>query len=283
MSTTSTHSLLQKPPDTIKEALRLFPHLPLLEKELIISKAIGKNREFIYAHPEHTLSDAEKDAFIKMCVRREQGEPISYIIEEKEFFSLNFFIRRGVFIPRPETEFLVEESINLVRNYGLERILDLGTGCGAIGLSIAYSIKQCEVILSDVSDDAVRVSNENARRLNLKDRVYLVQGDWLSPFKHCSFDLIVSNPPYLTSSEFIENPELSFEPRRAFVAGDDGLLYIKKTLVEGVEYLKERGYILIEIGYTQAQKVKEMAEIVGVKVRFIKDLAGIKRVVVANT
>ena len=187
--------------------------------------------------------------------KRLQAMPIPYIFGEIEFFSLPFYLKPGVFIPRPETELLVEEGLKLLKDLALETILDLGTGSGNIALSLLKNFSG-QGIATDISSSALEVARENARRLGLLDRVKFLEGDMFSPLSlrgfspYHAFDLIISNPPYITGQEWsILPPEVKYyEPREALWGGEDGLYFYKRLAKEAKRFIKRGGCLLLEIG-----------------------------------
>jgi len=262
---------------TIREILEGNICPEKLEVEVLLSAATGLKREFIIAHPEAEIGGKELEFFYNMVSRRLKGEPIAYITQCKEFFSIPLYVDRRCFIPRPETEILVEWAIRL-NPHPSSIILDLGTGSGAIAIAFSMNSPYSRVYASDISIDALMVAEKNIKHYGLDNRIFLIQGDCFSPFKREAFDMILSNPPYLSYSEYIENRELHFEPISSLVAGDNGDEFIKKILKCGMEYLKKGGYIMIEMGYGQANKIIPLIK--GMDFRMVKDLNGIDRVLI---
>lgn len=250
--------------------------LDRLEAELLLSFVTGLRREFIIAHPELTIEEEKIKAFHQMVLRRLKGEPLAYLIGRKEFFSIPLFVDRRCFIPRPETETLVECAIRF-NPHPSSKVLDLGTGSGAIAIAFSMNSPYSEVYASDISIDALMVAERNVKNYGL-ERVFLVNGDCFSPFKREAFDIILSNPPYLSELEFIQNPSLHFEPFSSLVAGKEGYEFIGRILKEGFEYVKKGGYIMIEMGYGQIERI--VPEIRGRNFWVVKDLSGIDRVLI---
>lgn len=270
-------STSQKSAETVGEILSKKIGLDRLEVEILLSNAMGVRREYILAHPEERVDFHTRDEFYKMIERRKKGEPVAYIIKRKEFFSIPLYVDERVFIPRPETEILVEEIKNL--NLGKDsRILDLGTGSGAIAVAIAMNYPSFVVYASDISRDALQVANVNLKRFSLEERVFLICGDFLNPFKKNTFDLIISNPPYLSEEEYRKNPALCFEPEISLVAGKKGDEFIRRIISQGLEYVKKGGYIMVEMGYGQSEKIQELLK--DKNFRIVKDYSGIERILV---
>ncbi len=251
--------------------------LDKFEVEILLSYATGLKREFIIAHPEREIGDREYKIFYDMVLRRLKDEPVAYIIGNKEFFSIPLYVDKRCFIPRPETEILVESALKLSPNPS-SRVLDLGTGSGAIAIAFSMNSPGSEIYASDISNDALMVAEKNLKNYGLDNRIFLICGDCFSQFKYETFDMILSNPPYLSYSEFLENPELHFEPVSSLVAGKDGDEFIKRILRESLEYLKNGGYIMIEIGEGQMERIR--SEIRVSSFWTVKDLAGKERVLI---
>jgi release factor glutamine methyltransferase len=267
---------LKNYPQRICEVLGKTIGIDRLEAEILLSRATGFKREFIIAHPEAEIGERELKVFLDMVSRRLRGEPIAYITQCKEFFSIPLYVDRGCFIPRPETEVLVQCALKF--NPDASSVLDLGTGSGAIAIAFSINSPHSTVYASDISLDALMVAGKNIKKYGLEDRIFLIQGDCFSPFKGESFDIILSNPPYLSYQEYMENPELHFEPVVSLVAGKDGDEFIRRILREGLEYVKKGGYIMIEMGYGQAEKIIPLIK--GKNFQIVKDLSGIDRVLI---
>lgn len=262
-----------------------------LDAEVILAHVISKNREFIFSHPEYELSEDELNNFFKKISLRERHYPVAYITNSKEFYSLDFFVKEGVLIPRPETEYLVEEAINIVRtNYGkdsLVKIADLCTGSGAIAISIAYNLKNVFCYASDITELSLEVARENAKRHNVEDRVVFLKGDlWEPYFENNVFDLdiVVSNPPYIPEKELNCLPlDVKYEPGIALNGGPDGLYFYRKIIEGSRNFLKPGGFIIFEIGGKQAYEVMKIFKSKGMEnLRVKKDLAGLDRVIIAS-
>ncbi|HEX5364202.1 MAG TPA: peptide chain release factor N(5)-glutamine methyltransferase, partial [Gallionella sp.] len=196
---------------------------------------------------------------------------------EREFFGLNFKVTPATLIPRPDTELLVELALQKIPQQG--RVLDLGTGSGAIALSIAHARPDAEVIAVDASPEALEVAQDNARRLKLAN-VRLLHSDWFSALQDARFVLIVSNPPYIASADaHLEQGDLRFEPRTALASGSDGLDDIRRIIADAKAHLLADGWLLFEHGYDQAERVRELLRQAGyAEVFSAHDLSGIERV-----
>ncbi|MCR4723430.1 MAG: peptide chain release factor N(5)-glutamine methyltransferase [Eubacteriales bacterium] len=256
---------------------------PALDAELIISHVLGKDRAYILAHPEHEFSEDEilrinEEVSERLCCR-----PVAYIIGEKDFYDRSFYVDERVLIPRPDTEVLVEEALKATRSSKEDiSVLDLCCGSGAIGLTIAGNLPRAKVTLSDISPDALDVARINAARFGLTDKVRFTESDLFDGLSGERFDMILSNPPYISSDEMIAlSPEITqWEPHSALYGGSDGLSFYRSILSEAKEYLAQGGEMLLEIGESQGSEVTAIAEANGFSViRIIKDLAGMDRVV----
>jgi release factor glutamine methyltransferase len=260
---------------------------PRLTAEYLLAHALKTNRLKLYLNYDKPLNSSELSIFKALIKRRLAHEPLAYITGEHTFWTLSLKITPAVLIPRPETEMVVEISLGIVRKYRLKApfILDWGTGSGAIALALAKELPEAKVVGTDLSFLALKIAKENAFKHQIA--LSLVQSKDLTPFKPCLFDLIVSNPPYIKSKD-IPNlaPEVrDYEPREALDGGEDGLKYIKYLLQNAHLYLKRKAWLVMEIGYDQAEAVAALVKEMDIWVdcQFFKDYAGIKRVVVLET
>lgn len=249
----------------IRDELKNFLENPYLEAELLIRKILNLSREEIYTKDV----EVSKEDLIPLIELRKKRFPLQYILGEVEFYSRNFRIKEGVFIPRPETETLVETGIGLIPR-GAE-IIEVGTGSGVISITLALERPDLKIFADDINWKAIYLSRENAR--NLGAEVNFLVGDCLLPFRG-KFGAIISNPPYISPGEEV-SPELAWEPHEAYLALPDGLSFIKRLLREAERILSPHGIILLEISPTQAQFLKEEYG-----ARIIKDLYGRERVAV---
>lgn len=246
------------------------------EARILLAAALKKPKEFLISHPETLLSDEEKSRYDAFLERAFQGEPIPYILGMQEFWGRNFLVTPATLIPRPDTETLVEEALRFLKNKASPRVLDLGTGSGCIAVSLALDSPNAEVWACDKSAAALRVAEQNARVLQAK--VHFVESDWFDAFAGETFDLIVSNPPYVE-----ENDEhlqaLSFEPVSALTSGPDGLDDIRILAKQAVRHLRPQGCMLVEHGYNQGDSAAEVFRAAGfADVSTLVDLADNPRV-----
>jgi release factor glutamine methyltransferase len=270
----------------LTEALALDSSGARIEVQTLLQHVLNVSRAYLLAHPERCLNDPEQARYEELLLRRLRGEPIAYLLGEREFFGLMFKVTPATLIPRPETELLVELALQhllpLLSGEGWGgglRVLDLGTGSGAIALSIAHTHPDIRVVAVDASDEALAVARENAQRLDISNAVF-VQSDWYTALDAQRFDLIVSNPPYIVKGDpHLQRGDLRFEPSSALASGDDGLDDIRRIVAEAPAHLQTGGWLLLEHGYDQAAQVRELMQQSGYGAVFSAcDLAGIERV-----
>jgi release factor glutamine methyltransferase len=258
---------------------------PHLEAEILLAHSLKIPRIQLYVQFERVLTPDELAEYKKLLLRRTKREPIAYITGKQPFMSLDFEVNPSVLIPRPETEKLVEITIDLAKKLENPAIADIGTGSGAIAVSLAKYIPSAKVRATDSSKEAIEAAKSNAEKHGVQDRCEFFVGDLLNPLKG-EFDIIVSNPPYIKTGEIDSlQPEISkFEPRYALDGGDDGLNYYRKIVEEVAAYLKGNGSLVLEVGAGQAKTVNELIGKTGkfAAPEIIKDLSGIERVVVAH-
>lgn len=245
---------------------------------MLLQAVLKVPRAYLLAHPERALNEAEQSAYHALLHRRLAGEPMAHILGEREFFGLNLKVTPATLIPRPETELLVELALQKLSPHPGMRVLDLGTGTGAIALAIAHTRPDVEVVAVDASPAALEVARENARRLGAGN-VSFEQSDWFSALGGNRFDLIVSNPPYIaTRDEHLLRGDVRFEPMTALVSGVDGLDDIRRIAIRAKDFLRPGGWLLLEHGYDQASHVREMLlQSDYLSIFSARDLAGIER------
>ena len=264
---------------------------PAIETKLLLLKCTGLSKEKLLACPDRPVSKREERQFLKLVARRRAGIPISYLIGQKEFWSMPLVVKSGVFIPRPETELIVEKVLELDANNDPNNekiVVDIGTGCGNIALALAKERQQYRIIGTDISLKALKVAEFNAGRLGMKN-VEFVRGSLFKPLAGLGVegkcDFIVSNPPYVTEAEWVKMPAeiKNYEPKKALVAGERGLEFIEK-LVAGVRrFLKPGGWLLVEIGQDQKEAVLLLFGEGWESKTSYNDLAGIPRVVAVKS
>lgn len=282
----SLRDVLLQDVESLKRALVLEMSEARIEVQCLLQHVLGKQRAYLLAHPERVLSADEQVAYATLLQRRLCGEPIAHLLGEREFFGLNFKVTPATLIPRPETELLVELALQRIlppqsppREAGRFRVLDLGTGTGAIALSIAHARPDVDVLAVDASEAALQVARENAVRLATRN-VSFMQSDWFSALEKQNFDLIVSNPPYVAAGDIhLAQGDVRFEPLTALVSGADGLDDIRRIVAQARGYLLPGGWLLLEHGYDQAANVRNLLQGNGYEAVFSeKDIGGTARV-----
>lgn len=250
--------------------------------ELLISFALDKPRGFLYAHPEYGLTPEQEKKFSALLKRRENGEPIAYILGKKEFWSLTLMVNENVLIPRPETELLVEVTLNRLGCCNNAIIADLGTGSGAIALALASERPKWNIVATDINKNALEIASYNASKLNINN-VEFFHGAWCAALPNKKFDLIISNPPYIAQNDpHLQDGDVRFEPKIALEAGD-GLSALKKIIAQAINTLKPGGLLLLEHGYDQREKVRDLLYKNNYKnIMSYKDLFGIYRIIAAE-
>ena len=251
-----------------------------LEGEILLRHVLGMNRSQLYSNLDTYLSPEKEKSLYELLDRRHQGEPSAYITGHREFYGLDFQVDRNVLIPRPESELLVELAIRLVRSQAIFSIADIGTGCGAIAISLAVNLPQVTVYATDISPTALEVARLNCLRYGVADRVVLLQGDLLEPLTGPT-DMIVANLPYVREADLPRSGPLGFEPALALDGGKDGLDKIKSLCCQAGGKLKKGGCLLLEIGEGQAKAVSAILREVfpAATIEVHQDLAGLERVV----
>lgn len=255
-----------------------------LDAEVLLSHVLRQERIYLYVHFDEPMEQNELSKFREYVKKRAQHVPIAYIIGEREFMGLPFKVTKDTLIPRPDTEILVENVLNNVDRDKEIEIVDIGTGSGAIILSLLVNLPKAQGKTVDISSKAIEVAKENAVNLQVNDRCEFFVGDLFAPLNGSKFDVIVSNPPYIPQKDIatLEDDVKEYEPVSALTDGGDGLSYYRRLLSEGKAYIKENGFIALEIGIYQSEDVKQIAMDNGWKdIKIIKDYAGIDRVVLA--
>jgi release factor glutamine methyltransferase len=250
-----------------------------IEVQSLLQSVLQVNRAYLLAHPEQLLSDQQHEKYLALFERRLCGEPIAYLSGEREFFGLNFKVSPATLIPRAETELLVELALQRILQQGACRVLDLGTGSGAIALSIAHARSNAEVVAVDASPAALQVAQQNVSELHINN-VQLLHSDWFAALQNECFDVIVCNPPYVAVDDaHLTRGDVRFEPRVALVSGPDGLDDIRHIIARAGTHLNDNSWLLIEHGHDQAVKVMALLQQAGFgEVFSAPDLAGIQRV-----
>ena len=256
---------------------------PRLDAEVLLSHILKCDRIHLYVNFDRPLVEEELAAYRQMVKARVQRMPVAYILGEKEFMGHTFRVTPDVLIPRPDTEILVEEAIRLLAEKDSPRIVDIGTGSGAILLSVLKGTEGGTGVAVDLSPNALAVAKSNGECLGLAERADFRLGDLYAPVDGL-FDAILSNPPYIPVRDMAGlAPEVKQEPEMALVGGEDGLDFYRRLIDDAPRYLKEGGVVLFEVGIYQAQDVAELGKTRGFRMqRILPDYAGIDRVVVLS-
>ncbi|RZI76312.1 MAG: peptide chain release factor N(5)-glutamine methyltransferase [Variovorax sp.] len=266
-------------PSTLAQALQAAAALGLdrLDAQLLLLHTLGRpvhERAWLLAHDTDALTEATWQAFRSLCARRSAGEPVAYLLGEKEFHGLTLQVDPRVLVPRPDTETLVEWALALAADLDAPRLLDLGTGSGAIALALQHARPDAMVDAVDASKDALEVARANAQRLGLPVR--FAQADWLAGAA-AGYDLIVSNPPYVAADD-AHLAALRHEPLAALASGPDGLADLRRIVEAAPAHLRDGGWLLLEHGFDQAESVRALLAAQGfADVQSRDDLAGIAR------
>lgn len=251
------------------------------DAETLLLAQIARDRAFLFAHADDALSGADLAACEAMLARREAGEPIQYILGEAEFYGRSFRVTPAVLIPRPETEHLVEKALALCAEVASPRIVDIGTGSGAIAVTLAAELPQAALTAVDLSSAALALAQQNAALLGVAGHTRFFEGDLLAPVAGEVFDLVVSNPPYIPEEDraSLAVEVRAHEPELALFAGADGLDLYRRLIPAAFAALAPGGYLLLEIGYGQSEAIAALLTSAGfIDVGFTADLQGIPRV-----
>lgn len=267
---------------TVRQALVQCGLVPV-DAQVLLAHLLGRDRAWLIAHAEDALLRADADRFFALAKRRREGEPVAYLTGWREFWGLRLAVDASVLIPRPETETLVEVALARLPPDRPLRVLDLGTGSGAVALAIAHERPRAQVLGIDRSASAIAIARRNAQRLGLANAAFAV-GDWyrdLAPDGAAGFDLIASNPPYVAAGDpHLADADLRCEPANALIAGSDGLDALRTIIAGAPARLVCGGCLAVEHGYDQANAVRDLFGAAGlVDLVSARDLAGIPRVV----
>lgn len=254
-----------------------------LKCKLVLSETLSVQKEFLLIHDLQELNKNQETKYKEFLVRLADNEPVQYIINKQEFMKLDFFVDNNVLIPQPDTEILVEKIIEISKNTNKKlKILDLCTGSGAIAISLAKNINNCEIYASDISKEALKIAKLNAK--NNEVQINLIESDLFENIHEYDLDIIVSNPPYI-KTEILDSldEEVKKEPVLALDGGSDGLDFYRIIAIKAKEYLKENGILALEIGYDQKKQINEILKSEEYKqIENIKDLANNDRVIICR-
>lgn len=260
---------------------------PQRHAELLLMFALGRDRTFLYTHPEYSLSAEECERYRDALEQRSLGTPTQYITGHQEFWGLDLIVNPSVLIPRPETEHAVEAVLNLAKAHiasapGIPRLIDVGTGSGCIALALAHELPLAEIHASDISPDALKVARANALRFHMENRLTLHQADLLAGLNLHNLDFVVSNPPYVGEREAskVQREVRDFEPHVAVFGGQEGMEIYRRLIPQAASALRSGGWLAMEIGYTQQAEVSALLQQWS-EVSFAADLQGIPRVAIA--
>ena len=258
-----------------------------LDAEVLLSFCLNCNRLEFYKNSEMTISETQLITFRNLITRRLQWEPVAYITGRKEFRSFTLEVNSSVLIPRPDTEVIVEEALNIYCKIDSSEIniLDIGTGSGAIAIAIALEITSAKVVATDISQAALNLAQKNAAALGLKEKIDFRLGNLFKPVDGF-FEIIVCNPPYISAQDYEKLPAgvKDYEPREALWAGKSGLEFYEKLIYQAADYLQKNGWLLLEIGAKQEAGVRKIMETAGFydSIEMRKDYAGLPRVIKAR-
>ena len=263
---------------------------PRLNAELLLCHSLGLSREGVYTRFRSPIREGEKATLERLINRRISGEPLQYILGHQEFWSIDFKVDPRVLIPRPETEILVEQSLSIISKTPFKKllfVLEIGTGSGAVAISLAKEVKNMFLVATDISWEALMLARENAKTSDVLHQIQFVHGSLVAPFRVMKerepFDLILSNPPYIAGPEMegLAREVKDYEPLIALNGGEDGLAFYRNIISQAPVYLKKGGWLLLEVGQFQGEEISELIENEGdfLKPEFIQDLSGIERVV----
>lgn len=234
---------------------------PKLKARLLMQFVLNQNRQYLMIYDQKRLTKVQEEKYFKTIEKIIQGIPLQHITHQQEFMKMIFYVNEDVLIPRPDTEILVEEVIQIAKKVNAKKILDLCTGSGAIAVSLAKYIKNSQITATDVCEEALNIAERNAKNNGVDKQIAFLQCDLLTDLPKEKYDIIVSNPPYIRSEDIsILDEEVQREPHIALDGGYDGLEFYRKIVQQAYEFLKYRGYLCLEIGYDQKIDVIELIE-----------------------
>ena len=279
MNLKTIRQALQAAQTNISQACRLSDREARIEANALMKHALQVNEAYLIAHDKEYLDPSRNQAFNALLERRLAGEPIAYILGKREFYGLDLAVTPEVLIPRPETELLVDLSLERIPVNEPRDVLDLGTGSGAIALAIASERKLSHILAIDASERALAVARENASRLGLPN-IEFSHGCWFEGLNDQRYDLLVANPPYIPEQDpHLQQGDVRFEPRQALASGEDGLNDLRLIISTAPHHLKSSGWLLVEHGYDQAEACRQQFQLAGfTEIASIPDLAGKDRV-----
>jgi release factor glutamine methyltransferase len=255
-----------------------------LDSEILMSKAINKEKKFLILNFNNEIPKENLNIFNDLVNQRSKGKPIAYLLKKKEFWKNEFVVDRNVLIPRPDTEILVEQALELTKNKNKLNLLDVGVGSGCILLSILNEKKNFYGTGIDICGKSLSICRVNSHKLGLKKRVKLFKSN-IDNFQYGKYDLIISNPPYIKKYDLkcLEKDVIDFEPKQALDGGVEGLSEIRKVISKSSELIKKNGFLILEIGFDQKNRVKQILQNKGFYIKkIVKDLSGHDRCIVST-
>ncbi|ORU91253.1 MAG: hypothetical protein A6F71_08400 [Cycloclasticus sp. symbiont of Poecilosclerida sp. M] len=254
-----------------------------LDAEVLLTHALNKERSYLRAWGEKTLTEEQQNDFHSLLSERLQGTPVAYITGKREFWSRAFYVTPNVLIPRPDTELLIEIVLQKLWLNSPCKILDLGTGSGIIAITLALELDHAEITATDISSDALKVAQKNTAFHSPKNLEF-IQSAWFESINETGFNLIISNPPYIDEADsHLSEGDVRFEPRMALVSTDNGLSDIEAISIKAQPFLANNGYLLFEHGYQQGNAVKTLLELNGYcQIKQFNDLQGYTRATLAQ-
>ena len=251
----------------------------------LLQKVLNKDKQYLIINDNVDLLEKDERKFKEYIQKIKLGTPLQYVTNSQSFMNIDFYVDENVLIPQPDTENLVEEVIEISKRIKANSILDLCTGSGAIGVSIAKYMENANVVMSDISAEALNIAKKNAILNKVDDKCSFINSDLFENI-NSKFDIIVSNPPYIETEEIKKlSKEVQSEPRLALDGGEDGLMFYRRIISNASMYLKDEGYLALEIGYNQSKEVQKILE--NSKKFFNiyskRDIQGIQRIIVANS
>jgi len=257
---------------------------PHLDSEMILSESINKDKKYIILNSKEILNNKQLDSFNSFIERRRKGEPVAYLIKRKEFWKDEFYVNKDVLIPRPDTELIIEQILKIYSKESQLQVLDIGTGSGCVLLSILKERPNFYGTGIDISKKSINVSKFNANKLNLTNRTRFIHSS-VDNFKIGKYDIIVSNPPYikLLNLKYLEKDVVNFEPKLALSGGLDGFSKIRKVINKASNLIKKKGKFILEIGFNQKNKVKEILRKKGFYInKSVKDYGNNDRCIIST-
>ena len=255
-----------------------------LDSEILMSKAINKEKKFLILNFNNVIPKENLNIFNDLVNQRSKGKPIAYLLKKKEFWKNEFVVDRNVLIPRPDTEILVEQALELTKNKNKLNLLDVGVGSGCVLLSILNEKKNFYGTGIDICGKSLSICRVNSHKLGLKKRVKLFKSN-IDNFQYGKYDLIISNPPYIKKYDLkcLEKDVIGFEPKQALDGGIEGLSEIRKVISKSSELIKKNGFLILEIGFDQKNRVKQILQNKGFYIKkIVKDLSGHDRCIVST-